>query len=70
MKYKLITSVILVCLVILFIVQNNAVVNVYFFSWTVSTPGALLFLIIFTLGGILGLMLHSHLITAKPKNKV
>ncbi|MBN2143472.1 MAG: DUF1049 domain-containing protein [Candidatus Aureabacteria bacterium] len=66
MKYKLITGFILVCLVILFIVQNNAVVNVYFFSWTVSTSGAFLFISIFALGGIFGWILHSYL-TVKPK---
>ncbi|MBN1471515.1 MAG: hypothetical protein JW925_07030 [Syntrophaceae bacterium] len=68
MKYKLITGFILVCLVILFIVQNNAVVNVYFFSWIVSTSGALLFLIIFALGSIFGSILHSYLtLKSKPE---
>ena len=70
MKYKLTTGLILVLFVILFIVQNNAVVNIYFFSWTISTSGSLLFLIIFCLGGIFSWILHSYLnVKSKPKPK-
>ncbi|EKD29175.1 MAG: hypothetical protein ACD_79C00025G0006 [uncultured bacterium] len=69
MKYKLITIVTLVCMVILFIVQNNALVNIYFFSWTMSASGTLLFLIIFTLGGISGWIMKSYS-DSKPSLKV
>lgn len=47
-------SMIVLGLVILFVVQNIAVVEVNFFIWTVTVPRAILLLIIFVAGAAFG----------------
>jgi uncharacterized integral membrane protein len=58
MKPKKIIAAILAGLVLLFIVQNVAVMNLRFLFWTLSMSGALLMLLVLSVGVILGWLLH------------
>lgn len=59
MKPKLIFGAILAVLVLVFIIQNAAVMNLSFLFWTLSMSGALLMFLILSVGVILGWLLHS-----------
>ncbi|MCF8050057.1 MAG: LapA family protein [Desulfobacterales bacterium] len=59
MKPKLIIGAILAGLMLVFIIQNVAVMNLRFLFWTLSMSGALLMLLILSAGIILGWLLHS-----------
>ena len=67
MKFKLILSLILVCLVILFIIQNVAIVDIHFFAWTLAMSGALIFFLFFALGAVFGWLLQSYLLHRKKQ---
>ena len=67
MKFKIILSVILASLVLIFIIQNYAVIDIRFFSWTLSISSALLMLLIFLIGLILGWSLHSYSTYSRKK---
>ena len=58
MKAKLITSIILAGLAVVFIIQNVAVVELRFFFWKLSMSGALLMFLILLVGTILGWLLR------------
>jgi uncharacterized integral membrane protein len=59
MKPKLILGVILAGLVLVFVIQNVAVMNLRFLFWTLSMSGALMMLLILSAGIILGWLFHS-----------
>ena len=59
MKPKLIMGGILAGVALLFIIQNATVMNLRFLFWTLSMSGALLMLLILSVGVILGWLLHS-----------
>ena len=58
MNAKLILSVVVVGLVLLFVVQNVGAVEIRFLFWSFSASGSLLFLIIFFIGAALGWSWH------------
>ncbi len=58
MKAKLVTSIILAGLTIVFIIQNVAVMDLRFIFWTLSMSGALLMFLILSVGVILGWLVH------------
>ena len=58
MNAKLILSVIVVGLVLLFVVQNVGAVQIRFLFWSFSASGSLLFLLIFFIGAVLGWSWH------------
>ena len=60
MNYKLITSLVLVGLVVLFIVQNAAVVEIHFLFWQVGMSRALKIFFVLAIGIIIGWLLRSH----------
>lgn len=60
MNYKLIISLVLIGLVVLFIVQNAAVVDIRFLFWTISMSRALMVFFLLAIGVLVGWMLHSH----------
>lgn len=59
-KAKLIVSLCLMSIVILFVFQNANLVQIRFFFWTISMSGALLFLLLFMTGAFVGWLLLSH----------
>ena len=60
MKYKLILSIVMVGLAVLFIIQNVTDVDMNFLFWTLSMSRALLMSLILSVGIILGWLLHSY----------
>ena len=60
MKYKLILSIVMVGMEVLFIIQNVTVVDMKFLFWTLSMSRALLMSLILSVGIILGWLLHSY----------
>jgi uncharacterized integral membrane protein len=59
MKPKLILGGILAGVMLVFIIQNATVINLSFLFWTLSMSGALLMLLILSVGIILGWLLYS-----------
>jgi uncharacterized integral membrane protein len=58
MKVKRILAIILACLAAVIIIQNVTSVDLRFLFWTLSMSGALLMLLILSLGTILGWVLR------------
>jgi uncharacterized integral membrane protein len=54
MNAKLILSIVVVGLVVLFVVQNVGAVEIRFLFWSCAASGSLLFLLIFFIGAVLG----------------
>ncbi|HVO65345.1 MAG TPA: LapA family protein [Syntrophales bacterium] len=69
MNFKLILIIILTSLVVIFITQNVAVVEVSFLFWSVSMSRALLIFFLLIIGFILGWFLHSYLSYRKSKDE-
>ena len=65
MNFKLILSLILIGLVVIFIIQNVVVVDIRFLSWTLSMSRSLLVFFLIAIGVIVGWLLHSHSIHRK-----
>jgi lipopolysaccharide assembly protein A len=51
---KKIVSLILLALVLIFVIQNTQVIEVQFFSWKISMSRALLLLVTFVIGIVVG----------------
>jgi lipopolysaccharide assembly protein A len=60
MNFKLIFSIAMAGLAVLFIIQNVTVVDMKFLFWTLSMSRALLMSLILSVGIILGWLLHSY----------
>ena len=60
MNFKLVLSVILAGLAVIFIIQNTAVVDIRFLFWTLSMSRLLLFFFLLVIGVILGWLLHGY----------
>jgi uncharacterized integral membrane protein len=54
MNIRVIISVVVAGLVVLFVVQNVGAVEIRFLFWSFSASGSLLFLLIFFIGAVLG----------------
>jgi uncharacterized integral membrane protein len=70
MNFKLILIIILTSLVVIFITQNVAVVEVSFLLWSISMSRALLIFFLLVIGFILGWFLHSYLSYRKSKDEL
>lgn len=70
MNFKLILIIILTSLVVTFITQNVAVVEVSFLFWSISMSRALLIFFLLVIGFILGWFLHSYLSYRKSKDEL
>ncbi|MGB9746507.1 MAG: LapA family protein [Bacteroidales bacterium] len=57
MNKKLILSVILVLLLVVFSVQNSSSTNIHIFFWTVPCPVSLLMVILFIMGLLTGVFI-------------
>lgn len=66
MNYKLILSLILACLALLFIIQNAAVAEIHFLFWTFSMSRGLMIFLVLIIGVIIGWLLRSFLGSKKP----
>lgn len=60
MHFKLIISLLLVGLTVLFIVQNVAIVEVQFLFWSAQIPRSVLMFIVMAIGVVVGWFLHSY----------
>ena len=69
MNLKLILLIILASLVVIFLTQNVAAVEVTFLVWSISMSRALLIFFTLVIGFILGWSLHSYLSYRKAKNE-
>ena len=72
MNFKLIFSIVMAGMTVLFIIQNVPSAEVTFLFWTLSMSRALLMSLILSIGIILGWLLHSYfkrLKTVSMQNK-
>lgn len=60
MNVKLISILVLVGLVVLFILQNVAIVEIQFLIWSIQMPRSVLMFVLLVIGVIIGWFLHSH----------
>lgn len=60
MNYKLVLTLILAGLVVLFVIQNAAMVEIQFLFWSTHIPRSLLMFIVLATGIIMGWFLHSY----------
>ena len=60
MNFKLITILILAGLVVLFIIQNVAVVEIQFLFWSMQMSRSLLMFLLLAIGMVMGWFLHGH----------
>jgi len=68
MNYKLILSIAIAGMAVLFIIQNVTVVDLKFLFWPLSMSRALLMSLILSIGIILGWLLHSYFKRLKTVN--
>ena len=61
MNYKLILILILAGLILLFIIQNVAVVEIKFLFWSIQMSRLLLIFFLLAIGIIIGWFLHGYL---------
>jgi len=60
MNFKLISGLIIVCLILIFIIQNIAIVEIRLVFWTIEISLALLILILLGLGMVAGWLLNDY----------
>ena len=68
MNYKLILNLFLAGLILLFIIQNFAVVEIQFLFWSIQMSRSLLILFLLAIGVIIGWFLHGYLIQRSGKS--
>ncbi len=62
MHGRLVFSLILIGLAVLFVIQNVAVVEIRFLLWSISMSRSLLIFFLLAIGIIIGWLLHSYFI--------
>lgn len=62
MHIKLIFSLILAGLAVIFVIQNVAVVEISFMTWHISMSRSLLIFFILAIGILIGWLMHSYVI--------
>jgi uncharacterized integral membrane protein len=68
MHIKLVFSLILAGLAVLFVIQNVAVVEISFMIWTVSMSRSLLIFFLLAIGIIIGWLMHSYILHRQKKS--
>jgi uncharacterized integral membrane protein len=58
---KTLFTIVLICLVVLFAVQNAAVVEIQFLLWSFAMPRALMVALLLSIGIIIGILIAGHL---------
>lgn len=69
MQTKLIVTLVLVGLAVVFIVQNAAVVDIRFLFWKMSMSRALFMFFMLAVGIVAGWILHSYFLHKKEAEK-
>ncbi len=69
MNFKLVLSLILAGLAMLFIIQNVAVAEIRFLFWTLTMSRSLLMFFILAIGLVLGWLLHSFMMHRQVEEK-
>ena len=69
MNYKLVLTLILAGLVVLFVIQNVAVVEIQFLFWSTKMPRSLLMFLLLATGIVMGWFLQSYFSHRKGKDK-
>lgn len=67
MQLKMYITLILILLIVIFTVQNAAVVPVNFLLWKLEISRALLIFFVFVIGVIIGWISHSHMQHTKSR---
>jgi len=67
MNYKLVFTLTLAGLAVLFIIQNVAVVEIQFLFWSTQIPRSLLMFLLLAMGIIMGWFLHSYYTSRKEE---
>ena len=65
MNYKMIVTILMIILVVVFTVQNAAVVTVTFLVWNIEISRALLIFLVLFIGIIIGWLSRSHVKRSK-----
>ena len=60
MNFKLISGLVIICLILVFIIQNIAIVEIRLFFWTIEISLVLLILILLGLGMVTGWLLNDY----------
>jgi uncharacterized integral membrane protein len=68
MDYKLIITLILAGLALLFMVQNVAVMEIQFLLWSIRMSRSLLILLLLAIGIVIGWFLHSYVAYRKEQS--
>jgi uncharacterized integral membrane protein len=68
MNLKLISGLVIICLMLVLIIQNIAIVEIRLFFWTIEMSLVLLILILLGLGVVAGWLLNDYF-TNRKKNK-
>ena len=69
MSFRLILTILFIGLVVIFVVQNVAIVEIKFLLWSIEMSRALLYFIIFILGLLSGWFLTAHHAKVKQSKK-
>jgi putative membrane protein len=67
MNFQLMSILILVCLAIIFIIQNIAAVDVRFLFWSIAMSRALLIVFALVIGFVFGWIVHAYLAMRRSK---
>lgn len=60
MNFRLVSIFILVALVVVFIIQNIAVVEIKYLFWSIQMSLSILMFLLIIIGIVIGWLLHSH----------
>jgi uncharacterized integral membrane protein len=66
-SYKRIIAIFAACLVVIFIIQNAAVVEIQVFFWTMAMSRVLLMLVFLAIGVIAGWLIKSGFLTKEDE---
>jgi len=69
MSYRLIITIIGIGLVLVFVIQNVAVVEIKFLAWSIEMSRSLLYFIILAIGLLCGWFLKGHAKQRKKQSK-
>ena len=60
MNAKLISGLVLICLIVIFSIQNAAIVEIKLFFWTISMSRVLLMFLLLAIGIVVGWLFNSY----------